>query len=96
VADANRHVQWLLFAVQCQNIRLIPPRKKWLLSAGFECANGWCIMSKWRAFSRIAPPHQQNEFALTFNACWLYGMMCVTPANIVEEHLQHLAGFIDP
>jgi hypothetical protein len=40
--------------VLCQNIPSIPPSKKWLLSAGFECAKEWCVLSKWHAFWQIA------------------------------------------
>jgi hypothetical protein len=34
--------------VLCLTHSLIPPRKKWLLSAGFECAKGWCMLWKWK------------------------------------------------
>jgi hypothetical protein len=35
--------------------------------------------------------NQQNMFALAINTCWQnFYDMCVTPANMVEEHLQHL------
>jgi hypothetical protein len=42
--------------------------------------------------------NRQNKFSLTINACWqnFFYDMCVTIANIVEEHHQHLAGCIGP
>jgi hypothetical protein len=42
--------------------------------------------------------NQQNKFALTINVCWqnFFYDLCVTPANIVEEHLQQLARRIGP
>jgi hypothetical protein len=100
------HVQLLLFARPVPTHSINSTKKKWLLCAGFERAKGWCMLSKWHVFSQIAPPppnkkqvcptttNQKNKFALAINACWqnFFYDMCVTPANIVEEHLQHLAG----
>jgi hypothetical protein len=68
------------------------------------------MLWKWHTFSQIAlpPPSKKQvcstttnqkhtkKFALAINACWqnFFYDMCVTPANIAEEHLQHLAGCI--
>jgi hypothetical protein len=75
-----------------------PKKKKWLLSAGFECAKGVVhVVEMACIFADCSiTVNQQNKFALTINACWqnFFCGMCVTPANNVEEHLQHLAGCI--
>jgi hypothetical protein len=68
---ANQHVPLLLFARPVLTHSMNSTKKKWLLSAGFECAKGWCMLWKWHAFSQIAPPPpSKNKFALAINACW--------------------------
>jgi hypothetical protein len=65
------------------------------------------MLWKWCAFSQIAPPPSKNNFAppppikenkfhLAISACCqnFFYDMCATPADIVEEYLQRLAGCI--
>jgi hypothetical protein len=85
---ANQHVSLLLFARPVLTHSINSTKKKWLLSAGFECEKGWCVLWKWHGiFADCSITNQQNKFALAINACWqnFFYDMCVTPGNIVKS-----------
>jgi hypothetical protein len=69
------------------------------LSAGFDKTS---LLHHHQSTKQVCctTTNQQNKFALEINACWqnFFYDMCVTPANIVEEHLhhRHLVGCIEP